>query len=90
MKNLNGSLQFGQNQGGNGAVVTSNGVFSQSTLAPSFNPIGNNYTAYNNVNFNSRSQVKEYSDDIVVDNYQIRIYKLLTINGKNISDIIGA
>ncbi|MEI0843554.1 hypothetical protein R4M06_06335 [Brachyspira pilosicoli] len=42
------------------------------------------------LNFNTNKQIKSYSNDVVVDNYQIRIYKLLTINGKKVSDIIGA
>ena len=42
------------------------------------------------VTLNTALQIKSYPDDIVVDNYQIRIYKLLTVNGKTVSDIIGA
>lgn len=46
-------------------------------------------TYYQGFNFRTDRQIKSYSDDLVVDNYQIRIYKLLTINGKKISDVIG-
>lgn len=85
MQNLTG--QFGIQ--GSSFVNVTNGVFIMDYEYP-----GSTYaaagTSYQIVSFNSSRQIKHYTGDIVVDNYQIRIYKLLTINGKKVSDIIGA
>lgn len=96
MPNLSGYFRGGD---------TTIGVFTESSgVFQSSNNISSKYKIYmgsfrsdivypfpyTNVDISTNRQIKEYTNDLVVNNYQIRIYKLLTINGKKVSDIIGA
>ena len=86
IKELNGAVL----STGHPFIENASGVFEalyQTTFAIAINSNANYYQLFN---FNTNRQIKSYSNDVVVDNYQIRIYKLLTINGKKVSDIIGA
>ena len=73
-----------------GILSQNSGVFTIGGSYPAPMSSGGSQFYPNIINFNTKNIIKEYSDDIVVDNYQIRIYKLLTVNGKTVSDIIGA
>ena len=65
-------------------------LFSYATITfNSFNSDGAGIWSHVNTGFNA-SRVVPTANENRVKNRLIRIYKLLTINGKNISDIIGA
>ena len=71
-------------------IEKATGVFEARYQTTSAIAITSDANYYQLFYFNTNKQIKSYSNDVVVDNYQIRIYKLLTINGKKVSDIIGA
>ncbi|WP_157143972.1 hypothetical protein [Brachyspira pilosicoli] len=86
MKDLNGQVVFE----GHPFISGCNGVYDTDYPIPYSTQIVSGYNFYQMFIMRTKKQMREYIDDIVVDNYQIRIYKLLTINGKKVSDIIGA
>lgn len=86
MKNLTGSVL----STGHPFIENASGVFEAQYQTRYATVITSDANYYQLFDFNTSKQIKSYSDDVVVDNYQIRIYKLLTINGKKVSDIIGA
>lgn len=86
MKDLNGQVVFE----GHPFISGCNGVYDTDYPIPYSTQIVSGYNFYQMFVMHTKKQMREYIDDIVVDNYQIRIYKLLTINGKKVSDIIGA
>lgn len=49
----------------------------------------NGTTYYQSVNFDSSVQIKEYPNDIVMDNLLVRKWKLVSINGILISDLLN-
>lgn len=86
MKDLNGQVVAE----GHPFLSGAGGVFEAQYQIPYSTQIVSGYNFYQGFIMYTKKQMREYIDDIVVDNYQIRIYKLLTINGKKVSDIIGA
>lgn len=86
IKELNGNVT----STGRPFVEKASGVFEARYPTTYSTDIVLGYNYYQAFYFNTNKQIKSYSNDVVVDNYQIRIYKLLTINGKKVSDIIGA
>lgn len=85
MKDLNGQIV----SEGHPFISSGGGVYNPEYQMTCSTQIVSEYNFYQGFIMHTKKQMREYIDDIVVDNYQIRIYKLLTINGKKVSDIIG-
>ncbi|MEI0530588.1 phage tail protein [Brachyspira pilosicoli] len=89
MPNLSGAISSKNPYSPVAAFIGASGVFSLQENYEYYID-GRSLTGggYFYINMNTNKQIKEYTNDLVVDNYQKRIYKLLSINGQKVSDII--
>ena len=84
IKNMSGSIWANNIEGSNG-----NGVFSWVQGLIRLNiTVGTSNQFDGNLYFNSKNQIKEYPDDLVMDNLLVRKWKLVSINGVLIADLL--
>ena len=85
MKDLAGNIVGDR---GIGIFMSSSGVFTNgSNTTTVISPVSGVYS-YQAVNFNTKNIIKEYPDDIVMDNLPVRKWKLVSINGVLIADLL--
>lgn len=89
MQNLSGSINGGHIDGPIGIFINAIGVCSINDLYNYSISVLSNKNSYINASFNSNKQIREYTNDIVVDNLLVRKWKLVSINGILISDLLN-
>ena len=89
MPNLSGTINGGHVLGPIGIYTTASGVFSLTELYNHSIQVLINTNSYVGAFFNSNKQIREYTNDIVVDNLLVRKWKLVSINGILISDLLN-
>ncbi|CRF35502.1 Hvp 101 VSH-1 tail protein [Brachyspira suanatina] len=92
IKPLTGNVTGGYSDGGpTGIFCRASGVFTVGGTDYNISLVDSmkDRKSWTLIDFNSNNQIKSYSDDLVMDNYLVRKWKLKSINGILVKDLLG-
>ena len=95
IKNINGKFRAGDTTIGvfndyvEGIITVENNVIGIYNNYMGVQHINTSVYPYTNIRINTKNVIKEYVDDLVMDNLLVRKWKLVSINGISIKDILN-